>query len=301
MRFRGSSNGRTTGFDPVNRGSSPCPRANLCSTNHFSFKFMPELPEVETIKNDLKRKILNKKIKRVDLRTKKIVKSPVKDFVLDLERNKFADIERRGKLLIFSVKTRQRLVSTTKYLLIHLRMTGQLIYQKGKEITAGGHSDGSRDRFETCPYNLPDKHTHIIFYFNDNSQLFFNDLRRFGVAKIVDEKELEKILDNFGAEPLDKKFSLKIFRDLIKNKKENAKSFLLNQKYVAGIGNIYADEILFKASILPSRKIDSLKDKEIKKIYQAIKSVLKKAVKYRGTTFYSYLDARGRRGDFTKF
>jgi len=153
-----------------------------------------------------------------------------------LEGNNFKDIERRGKLLIFSVvETRHCLVSTAKYLIIHLRMTGQLVYRKGKKITAGGHSDNS------SVVGLPNKHTHIIFYFSDRSKLFFNDLRRFGVAQIVDEKELEKILNNFGAEPLNKNFSLKIFRDLIENKKESIKAFLLNQKYIAGIGNIYLE------------------------------------------------------------
>jgi len=253
---------------------------------------MPELPEVETIKNDLRKKILNKKIKKVDLRLKKIVESPAQNFVLDLENNKFKNIKRRGKLLIFT------LAKKNKYLTIHLRMTGQLIYQKNKKIIAGGH-DNNKNSNDII--NLPNKHTHIIFYFSDKSQLFFNDLRRFGVAKIVDEKELKNILNNFGVEPLENSFSLKIFQNIIKNKKGNIKAFLLNQKYIAGIGNIYADEILFEAKILPGRKIDLLKTEEIKKLYQAIKKILKKAVKYRGTTFYSYLDARGKRGNFTKF
>jgi len=254
---------------------------------------MPELPEVETIKNDLKQKILKKEIKKVDLRLKKIVKSPVKSFVLDLEGNKFTNIERRGKLLIFD------LFQENKYLLIHLRMTGQLIYQKNKEIIAGGHSDGGKNNDDII--NLPNKYTHIIFHFNDNSQLFFNDLRRFGVVKIVNEKELKKVLNNFGVEPLEKSFSLKVFQDIIKNKGGNIKAFLLNQKYIAGIGNIYADEILFEAKVLPSRKVDSLKKEEIKKLHQAVKKILKKAVKHRGTTFNNYTDARGQKGNFTKF
>ena len=263
---------------------------------------MPELPEVETIKNDLKEKILNKKIKKVDLRLKKIVKSSARNFALDLEGNNFKDIERRGKLLIFGVGTKQRFVPTNKYLLIHLRMTGQLIYQKNKKIIAGGHSDGGREEAAPRFYNdLPNKHTHVIFYFSDKSQLFFNDLRRFGVVKIVNEKELEEIIDDFGIEPLEKSFSLKIFKDIIGNKSGNVKAFLLNQKYVAGIGNIYADEILFEAKILPNRKVISLKIEEIKKLYQAIRKILKKAVKHRGTTFYSYADARGQKGNFTKF
>jgi len=251
---------------------------------------MPELPEVETIKNDLKQKILNKKIKKVDLRLKKIVKSSVKDFVLDLEERKFKDIKRRGKLLIFDLSQKN------KYLLIHLRMTGQLIYRKNKEVVAGGHSNNNNNIID-----LPNKHTHIIFYFSDKSQLFFNDLRRFGTAKIVNEKELKNILNNFGAEPLEKSFSLRIFRYLVESKKGNIKAFLLDQKNIAGIGNIYADEILFEAKILPSRKVVSLKTEEVKAIHKAIRKILKKAVKYRGTTFYSYIDARGQKGNFTKF
>ena len=263
---------------------------------------MPELPEVETIKNDLKEKILNKKIKKVDLRLKKIVKSSARNFALDLEGNNFKDIKRRGKLLIFGVGTGHCPVPTNKYLLIHLRMTGQLIYQKNKKIIAGGHSDGGRDEALPRLYNdLPNKHTHIIFYFSDKSQLFFNDLRRFGVVKIVNEKELEEIIDDFGIEPLEKSFSLKVFKDIIGNKSGNVKAFLLNQKYIAGIGNIYADEILFEAKILPNRKVISLKIEEIKKLYQAIRKILKKAVKYRGTTFNSYIDTRGQRGNFTRF
>lgn len=249
---------------------------------------MPELPEVETIRNDLKRKVLNKKIKKVDLRSRKIVKSSVKDFILVLEKNSFKDIERKGKLLVFI------LAKKNKYLTIHLRMTGQLIYQDNRKVIAGGHSDDNNI------INLPNKHTHIIFHFSDRSQLFFNDLRRFGVIKIVDKKELQNIFDNFGVEPLEKNFSLKIFQNIIKNKKGNIKAFLLDQKYIAGIGNIYADEILFEAKILPSRKIDSLKNEEVKKLFRAIKKILKKAISYRGTTFNDYVDASGKKGNFLR-
>lgn len=249
---------------------------------------MPELPEVETIRSDLKKKILNKKIKKVDLRSRKIVKSSVKDFVLTLERNSFKDIRRKGKLLVFVLAKKNR------YLTIHLRMTGQLIYQNNKKIIAGGHSDNNSIT------DLPNKHTHIIFHFSDRSQLFFNDLRRFGVIKVVNEKELQNMLDNLGVEPLKKDFSLKIFQDIIKNKKGNIKAFLLNQKYIAGIGNIYADEILFEAKILPNRKTDSLKNEEIKKLFRAIKKILKKAISYRGTTFNDYVDADGKKGNFLK-
>ena len=173
-------------------------------------------------------------------------------------------------------------------------MTGQLIYQNDKKIIAGGHRDGK------SIVNQPNKHTHIIFHFSDKSQLFFNDLRRFGVIKIVDEKELQNMLDNLGIEPLEKNFSLKIFQNIIKNKKGNVKAFLLNQKYIAGVGNIYADEIIFEAKILPSRKINQLEDNEIKKLFVAIKKILKKAISYRGTTFNDYVDANGKKGNFLR-
>lgn len=250
---------------------------------------MPELPEVETIRNDLREKILNKKIEKVDLRLKEIVKSSPKDLVLILKENSFKDIRRRGKLLVFA------LAKKNKYLTIHLRMTGQLVYQKGKKTIASGHSDNNDI------IDLPNEHTHIIFYFSDKSQLFFNDLRRFGIVKIVGKKELEDIFDNFGIEPLEKGFSLKVFQNIIKNRKGNVKAFLLDQKYIAGIGNIYADEILFEAGILPGRKVVFLKAEEIKAIHKAIKKVLKKAIKYRGTTFNDYVDASGKQGNFLRF
>lgn len=250
---------------------------------------MPELPEVETIKNDLNKKILNKKIKKVDLFFKKIIKSPFKNFISTLEGNSFKKVERRGKLLVFT------LAKKNEYLTIHLRMTGQLIYKNGKEIIAGGHKTKGNI------VDLPNKHTHFILHFDDGSQLFFNDLRRFAIVQIVNQKKLESILNNFGKEPLGKNFSLKIFKEIVKNKKGNIKAFLLNQKHLAGIGNIYADESLFEAGISPKRKIDSLTKREIEKLYQAIRKILRKAIQYRGTTFYTYADAHGQQGNFTKF
>lgn len=249
---------------------------------------MPELPEIETIKTDLKKEILNKEIKKVDLKWEKIVKSSIKLFIPTLKGNSFSDIKRRGKLLVFTLE------KENKYLTIHLRMTGQLVYQNGLEVIAGGHDDDCNIA------KLPNKHTHLIISFDDSSKLFFSDLRRFGVVKIINEKELENTLSKLGVEPLEDNFSLKLFQKIIKDKKGNIKAFLLNQKYVTGIGNIYADEILFEAGILPSRKIVFLKEIEIEKIHKSIKKILKKAVKHRGTTFYSYLDANGQKGNFTK-
>jgi len=173
-------------------------------------------------------------------------------------------------------------------------MTGQLIYQKKNKITAGGHGELDNKK-------LPNKFSHIIFTFSDNSQLFFNDMRQFGYMKIVDEKELDKILNQFGIEPLDKDFNLKTFKKVLQNRKTNIKQLLLNQKLIAGIGNIYADEICFYAKVKPSRKVLTLNEAEIKKLYQGSKQILKTAIKKRGTTFNNYRDADGKQGSFVSF
>ena len=242
---------------------------------------MPELPEVQTIVDDLNKIILNKKIKKVDIILSKIVKGSNKSFINVLEKNSFQNINRRGKFIILSL-------TDNKFLIIHLRMTGQIIYVQNSNLVAGGHS------YKNNNFNLPNKQTHLIITFNDNSQLFYNDQRQFGFLEIVSQKEVNGLENRLGVEPLSSKFTLRFFKDLLKDKKRNIKAFLLDQKYIAGLGNIYVDESLFLAYILPKRLVNSLKEKEIKNLYQAIKKVLKQAVKYRGTTFNNYKDAYGR-------
>lgn len=247
---------------------------------------MPELPEVETIKNDLRKKILNVKIIKVDIRLNKIVKNSTLFFVKTIENNSITKIERRGKLIIFYL-------NNNLFLLVHLKMTGQLIYI-GKDFIVGGHSQTGTIN------NLPNKYSHVIFIFKDNSKLIYNDVRQFGYLEIVNKEELEKRLLGFGVEPLSRDFTFKKIKKILYNKKTNIKAFLLNQKYIAGIGNIYADEILFAAGVSPKRKTSSLKEKEIQKIFNATKEILKKAIKYRGTTFNDYRDAEGKKGKFFK-
>jgi len=246
---------------------------------------MPELPEVQTIVSDLKNKILNKKIIKVDIFLKKIIKNKTSIFCNELVDGRIVDIQRKGKLIIMKL-------STGKYLLIHLRMTGQLILQaKNKLLAAGGHSQNS------LLVNLPNKYTHVIVRFKDFS-LFYNDLRRFGFLQIVDIKKKEELLSKMGMDAMDVDFDLEYFEKIIKNKKNNIKQFLLNQKYISGLGNIYVDEILFASGVNPSRTMDKIKKEEIILIFKNIKKILSQAIKYRGTTFNNYRDAEGRRGDF---
>lgn len=264
---------------------------------------MPELPEVETIRRDLERRIVGKKIKAVEVRDKKVISfssvilSEAKDpfsFGSFLRGQKFAKIERRGKLLAF-------LVAGEKYLLVHLKMTGQLIYkEKGvrnkEKMIAGGHKISEYD------LQVPNKFTRAIFIFADKSQLFFNDMRRFGYMKIVDKKEKERIWrEDFGIEPLTKDFKFQDFARLFKNRKTNIKALLLNQKLISGIGNIYADEACFCAGLLPWRKVASLKSIEIKKLFQCISQVLRVAIKNRGTSFSDFVDATGGQGGHYNF
>lgn len=265
---------------------------------------MPELPEVETIRRDLEGKIIYKKIVGVEVRVKKIVKSNLKEFVAILKGNQFTKIDRRGKLLIFSLKENKNLLrlSLNKFLLVHLKMTGQLIYRYDHKTIAGGHN---------LPKNigpLPNKFTHLIFSFSDKSNLFYNDMRKFGYMKIVDGLEKEKILEkNFGIDAMDKKFTFAVFKKIMEKKKGAiAKAALLDQMSLAGIGNIYADEILFDSQIMPNRKVNTLKPEEIKRIYQSIKKVLKHAIRHRGTTFGTqleghYVDSEGRHGNYLDF
>ena len=250
---------------------------------------MPELPEIQTIVNDLNKTVLNKKIKRIEICLPKIIKGNNKDFCNTLKNNSFQKISRWGKFIII------QLAQKNKYLIAHLRMTGQIIYLHKNKITVGGHSGGDNQ------FNLPHKQTHLIVYFQDQSKLFYNDQRQFGFWQIVNQEGLKKLEDKLGLDPLGDEFTLLNFKKLFQEGKGNIKAFLLNQKYVAGLGNIYVDESLFKAHILPHRKINTLTEKELEKLHQAIRNILKLSIKYRGTTFNNYVDAQGQQGQFIRF
>lgn len=255
---------------------------------------MPELPEVETVRRDLKVRVLNKKIEKVSILNPKTLKSPAEASLKILIGNSFSNILRRGKLLIFKLKRED------KYLLIHLKMTGQLIYLSQKEKLAGGHSLSSHSFEKSVGGELPNKHTRVQITFQDKSNLFFNDLRKFGYLKIVDEQELENIMAvNYGPEPLDNNFIQVDFANKLKKKKKNIKAALLDQKLVAGLGNIYVDEVLFTSGVKPERLATSLSNQELKKIYQSIIKVLEVAIKYRGTTFSNFVDSEGKKGNFS--
>lgn len=206
----------------------------------------------------------------------KIVKVPLAIFRRALNGATIKKISRRAKILIFELDSGWSM-------LVHLKMTGQLIFKK----TAGsGH-----------------KHTHVIFNFTDGSQLLFNDLRQFGSLKLVKTSELGDffVKEGLGPEPLLKDFTLSDFKTLlVKKPRARIKQFLMDPKNIAGIGNIYSDEILFASRVHPLRRVISLKSEEIKKIYDNIKKILSLAIKLKGTSSSDYLDAFGRKGRFAQ-
>lgn len=253
---------------------------------------MPELPEVQTIVNDLNREILNKKITSIEINKSRLVKGSDAKFKQILLDNKIIKVDRRGKLLIFAVARGSKTPGFQIYLLIHLKMTGQLIYQIKNRVVAGGHPEPEADE---C---LPCKFTRVYFTFADDSKLFFNDQRTFGYLKVVDEKELENIKSKFGVEPLSSEFTFDKFKELLKGRNTMIKTFLLDQKHIAGIGNIYADEICWHAKVKPSRRIKTLSLKEKKELWKAIPKILNNSIKYRGTTFSDYVDAKGQKGNY---
>lgn len=256
---------------------------------------MPELPEVETIRQDLRKKILNTRIVQVVVFKKRSVGGKGTKFVLALKGNTFREIDRRGKLMIFKLKR------GGESLLVHLKMTGQLIYERERknkiEIVAGGHKMTESDI--EC---LPNKHTRIVFVFANGGKLFFNDLRLFGYMKMADSSTVERALKKFGPEPMTSQFTLKYFSGLFKKRsKTTIKAILLNQELIAGLGNIYVDEVCFASGVKPMRRVGAVTLAEQKKIFLAIPKILRAALKHRGTTFRNFLDSSGKKGNYTDF
>ncbi len=263
---------------------------------------MPELPEVETIKNDLKEKIKGKILSQIKIKNASTIRNGLNFFRNKLKNAELKDIKRSGKLLVFVFEKPK---NEKFYLLIHLRMTGQLIYCSQKTFAIGGHpnSANEKDKANKGLFNelcQPNKYTRVIFIFKDKSKLLFNDLRKFGYCQIVNEKQLNKILNNFGIEPGRKNFTWDNFKKIFTGRKANVKALLLNQKLIAGIGNIYVDEILFRAKINPTRSANSLKKDEIKQLFASSKKIIQRAIQARGTTFSDYIDPNGGKGGFSK-
>lgn len=230
----------------------------------YNFYSMPELPEVETIVQQLNSKVKGKLVSDIFI-SDSIVDSNIKEIV----PFKIQNIFRRGKSIVFEV-------SNENFILTHLRMTGHFCYNQEKNFQVAK------------------------FTFSDNSFLTHNSIRKFGGMRLVDKETLDKDLSKLGVEPLSKEFDLNYFKMIIdKKKKSNIKTTLLDQSLIAGIGNIYAQEMLYHTGVDPHRKSGSLSGMEIKNLYLEIVRILSLAIKHKGSTVDNYTNMEGA-GNFQK-
>ncbi|MEZ4195667.1 MAG: bifunctional DNA-formamidopyrimidine glycosylase/DNA-(apurinic or apyrimidinic site) lyase [Candidatus Paceibacterota bacterium] len=251
---------------------------------------MPELPEVETVRLQLLHKIKGKVIDKVQVLNTKSTGSNRK-FASHLKGKKMAHIDRIGKLMIFSFAKEPNF-----FLLAHLKMTGQFFFVDKRKVSGGGHTTTKADTT-----NLPNKHTRIAFYFIDGSTLFFNDMRKFGYVKIANAKEVELAKARFGQEPISDDFDIKTFTASLKRRKTPIKAVLLDQSFVAGLGNIYVDEALYLAKVRPDRHADTITAKEAKAIAKYSGEIMKKSISVGGTTFQHFADTKGEAGNFKDY
>ncbi|AZR73722.1 DNA-formamidopyrimidine glycosylase [Anoxybacter fermentans] len=231
---------------------------------------MPELPEVETIVRSLRPMITGKKVVGVDVRYAPIIGYPAAEtFANKLVGKKIEEIRRRGKYIVMEVTGGELLIT-------HLKMSGRLIYVPQETKV--------------------EKHTHVIISLNDNHELRFIEVRKFGRMFLIPENQLEKAggFATLGPEPL--KMTMDEFKAGLKNRKGKIKSLLLNQEFIAGVGNIYADEALFLSKIHPERTVDTLSEEEKELLFSAIQQVLNIGIENRGTTKRDYVDAFGQAG-----
>ena len=233
---------------------------------------MPEIAEVETVRNTLKERILHKKIKEVKIYYEPMIESDINSFNTDLVNKSFIDIKRIGKWLIFETEDR--------YLLSHLRMEGKYFIKDNKEPK--------------------EKHEHIIFTFTDNTDLRYCDTRKFGRMNLIKKEDLynTESIKKQGLEPGNKNLTSEYLLEKFKNKKLPIKTILLDQTIISGLGNIYVNEVLFYAKINPLKPANEITKEECELIVRGSDEIIKEAIKLGGTTIKSYTSSLGVTGRF---
>lgn len=252
---------------------------------------MPELPEVETVRRGLETLIIGHVIRSVGVldspKSFPNAKADVDKFLINAE---ILAVRRRAKVLLVDLSTDYTLV-------IHLKMTGQLVY-RGDQVFGAGHPNDS------LIGELPDRSTRVMIEFMDNSWLYFNDQRKFGWIKLLPTIEVPNIdfMKKVGPEPLEADFTLEQFTArFARRSKTNIKAALLDQTVVAGVGNIYADESLWGAKISPKRKVVDVTPAEFVQLYHELRHVMNLAIEKGGSTDKNYVNAEGKRGSYMDF
>ncbi len=234
---------------------------------------MPELPEVETICRGLRSFVVGQKVVKVELREPRLRSRVNGDFSSQLLGRTILDVGRRGKYLLFRLEGGQVWLS-------HLGMSGKLIYV-----------ESSRPR---------DKHDHIIIQLNGGHELRFHDPRRFGLSMVIPEENLLPLsqMKNLGPEPFDYRFNAEYLYSIARNSRRRIRDLLIDQRVVAGLGNIYANEILYHAGIRPTTRAWKLGRSKVKRIAEIVPKLLNEAIRWSGTSFSDYRDAEDRLGEF---
>jgi formamidopyrimidine-DNA glycosylase len=250
---------------------------------------MPELPEVETTVSFLKKKVLGRAFLDVWTDAPALIKSPASfnKFKKELKGKKIKGILRAGKNIIFEL-------SGNKSLLIHQKLTGHLLYgqwkkEKGKwfPLVGGAIAEDPMNRF-----------LHLIFWLDNGRQIALSDVRKFAKVELKENPILKKELSKIGPDALE--VSFEEFKKILKKKKGKIKQVLMDQEVIAGIGNIYSDEILFLSKIHPARIVPKLSEEELKAIYRNMRKVLQKAVELQGTSVVDYRTPLGEKGQYEK-
>jgi formamidopyrimidine-DNA glycosylase len=235
---------------------------------------MPELPEVETVARGLREVLPGRRIVSVRLGKTDFIDDPAA-LEQDLPGSRFARIRRLGKYLVLDFEPRKTPAEETS-LLVHLGMTGKI---------------------SVCPPETPvPLHTHVFLALDDGRELRYNDVRRFGRMALLANGAHERVLGGLGMEPLE--ISAGEFRRRIRERKSRIKAVLLDQRVMRGIGNIYADESLWRARIHPEKVGARLKDDELRRLHRAVQHILREAIRLRGSSISDYVDLDGGRGEF---
>ncbi len=249
---------------------------------------MPELPEVETVRRGLEPHVVGGFIDDIEVGDSKIFQIEPHRLIEQIRGQKILGLTRRGKFLIFELERH--------YFIFHFGMTGQLTFRDPNRSDAEGFKRHPVTGLQRTLQHAPDRHTHLQIHLRQGGSMLFRDIRKFGKVFLIEKGEVSVFFERLGLEPWTPDYNLKAFLQKFGKRKLAIKSLLLDQSFVAGVGNIYADEALFASGIHPARKVRSLRKAEKESLFEAIPKVLEKGIEYGGTTLRDFVNSDGYSG-----
>lgn len=251
---------------------------------------MPELPEVETIRRGLQLKLPGRRIEQVEVRKDNVLLTPCDELERRLNGQVIGQVDRRGKYLLVHCER--------ETLIVHLGMTGQFTYWDRNAPDARGFDRHPTTGLQRTRQHGVDKHTHLTFWLDGGDGVHYRDTRMFGNIRVLARDQVFDIdpLASLGPEPLGPDYTLEAFDAGLKGRKTPVKARLLDQRFVAGVGNIYADEALFRAGLRPGWRAGGLTRAERRRLFDAVPVVLEQGIHFGGTSMRDYIDSDGERG-----